>query len=491
MDPRILKLTQSSAIYGIGNMLQRFAGLLLLPLFTRHLTTAEYGVYALLTILGALVQPIFELGMSAAIGPSYFKGKDRRDKDSVIWNALLISSISATILLLVIWTMPELAPRLALIGDEYAYAASLFLTGIAANIVLTPLAQKLQFEQRAKSFVATRLSGTLAFALISAFTVVVLDRGVLGMVEAQAAGYLLSFVLFFIFARPKGRLRTDWSILKAILKTGLPMVPSFAFLFIMANAGRYALQFYAGESAVGTYSVGFQVGTAINILISALATAWYPFFMGYIDKREDAAIFFGKLTAYYVLSVGLICLSIFAFADVLIYYFVDDAFYDARKVVGLISLAFACTGLFNLFLPPVYFHGRVFMVAPIQVGAAALAILLAVSLCPWLGLSGAALSMFGGHAAMAAGLYLYNRQSQRLTFEIKYNWRRLLRFGLAALLIIVLSLYEASPQTWIFFLKPLVLISASIMSVWTTLAPSERRAALSFLTLRLSRFRRS
>lgn len=489
MDARIVKLTQSSAIYGIGNMLQRFAGLLLLPVFTRYLTPGEYGAYALLTILGALVQPIFNLGMNAAMGPSYFKAREARGKDRVIWSALLLCLVSASALLLIAWLQPQLALRAALVGDEYAYAASVFLSGIAANILITPLAQKLQFEQRAQAFVAIRVVGTLAFALVSVFTVVGLDRGVAGVVEAQTAGYLLSLALFFLFGRPHGPVRVERRILQSILRTGLPMVPSFAFLFIMANAGRYALQLYAGESAVGTYSVGFQIGTAINMLISALATAWYPFFMSYIDKREEAAILFGKLTTYYVLTVGCVCLAIFAGADLLSHYLVDPAFYDSRQVVGLISLAFACTGLFNLFLPPVYFHDRVYLVMPIQACAAGVSILFAALLVPRIGLIGAALSMLAGHLSMATMLHLHNRLAKPLSFKIEYAGAPLLRFIGPALFILLLSAWDAPPENWSFYLKPPILISAALLSVYGALGSTERRQLTALLCLRHLRSR--
>ena len=47
----ITRLAKGSMVYGIGGMLQRFVGLLLLPFFTSVLSTEDYGVVALISLV--------------------------------------------------------------------------------------------------------------------------------------------------------------------------------------------------------------------------------------------------------------------------------------------------------------------------------------------------------------------------------------------------------------------------------------------------------
>lgn len=64
------RLLASTAIYGLGAMASRLVTLLLLPVFTAHLVPADYGVVAMLTVVGGFVAPIFTLGLGSSIGSS-------------------------------------------------------------------------------------------------------------------------------------------------------------------------------------------------------------------------------------------------------------------------------------------------------------------------------------------------------------------------------------------------------------------------------------
>lgn len=73
MKQQILNLGKDSLIYGVGSVVTRFIGLLTLPIFTAYLTPEEYGVLAMLGLLTMVAQPVFSLGLAAAMGPSYFR----------------------------------------------------------------------------------------------------------------------------------------------------------------------------------------------------------------------------------------------------------------------------------------------------------------------------------------------------------------------------------------------------------------------------------
>ena len=101
---------------------------------------------------------------------------------------------------------------------------------------------------------------------------------------------------------------------KELLRLGLPLVPSFAFLFILMHSNKYILEWHSGLEAVGIYSIGFNFGMAISIITGGIATAWYPFFMSYLNKLDEARLVFGRILTYYFLAIGLLCAAFFIFA---------------------------------------------------------------------------------------------------------------------------------------------------------------------------------
>ena len=70
MGGGIRGLASGTAIYGVGEVLSRAVGFLLLPLLTAYLTPADFGISSMLAALTFLLTPLFSLGMGAAIAPA-------------------------------------------------------------------------------------------------------------------------------------------------------------------------------------------------------------------------------------------------------------------------------------------------------------------------------------------------------------------------------------------------------------------------------------
>jgi len=62
---RLRALAGQSAIYGVGPVVARFAGLLLLPIYARHLGTAEVGRVGQMVALVAVGATIAQLGLES------------------------------------------------------------------------------------------------------------------------------------------------------------------------------------------------------------------------------------------------------------------------------------------------------------------------------------------------------------------------------------------------------------------------------------------
>src|ERR1700687_1213537 len=67
MLKKLLALLSDTATYGMSNVIGQGVQFLLLPVYTRYLGPAEYGVYAMLAIVTLLFGPLANLGMTNAI----------------------------------------------------------------------------------------------------------------------------------------------------------------------------------------------------------------------------------------------------------------------------------------------------------------------------------------------------------------------------------------------------------------------------------------
>src|SRR5438309_944381 len=220
------------------------------------------------------------------------------------------------------------------------------------------------------------------------------------MIEAQLAGGALSLLLYLVLAAPRLRFRLDLRVGHELVRLGLPLIPGFVFLFVIHQGNKYVLQWFHGPDAVGVYSIGFNLGLAMALAVSAFQSAWLPYFMSFVDKRDEARTLFSRILVYYVLGFGTVSLLFFMAAKPVVMIMAQPAFHEAYQVVGLSASAQFLAGMFSVLLPGVYFAKDVRYVSVVEAGAAAIAIGLDLLLIPPFGVLGAAIALALGALAM-------------------------------------------------------------------------------------------
>ncbi len=423
-------------IYGLGSIITRFIGLFTLPLFTTYLKPEEYGVLAMLALLTMLAQPVFSLGLSAAMGPSYFERDNPQNKSKVVWSVFAINVVSSIMLFTAAWLIPVTLGQLVRLPSEYAPLVSLSLTGCTLTILVTSFTQRVQFEKQAKLYVAATISTALTAILVSVITVIFLGLGVKGMVIGQLAGNTVTFFAYLLISLKTTKPAASFTLARELLRQGLPLVPSFAFLFILMHANKYILEWQAGLDAVGIYSIGFSFGMVISIVTVGIASAWYPFFMSYINRQSDARLIFGRIFIYYVLGVGLICLLIFLVAKPAVMLLTQEIFHDSYVVVGLVAMANFAHTVFNFFLPGIYFHKEIKYVSFVQGLAALISLPVNYCLIASYGVLGAGIGLAVNNFMMAGLMYGWNYLHRARYLIIPYEWGRVSSFAIFALFVI-------------------------------------------------------
>ena len=77
------RLARTGAAYQVGEALAKGVAVVLLPVYTRHLTTADYGTADLLLTLVILVSIVIRLGLVEAFVRFYYDDADPERRDRV------------------------------------------------------------------------------------------------------------------------------------------------------------------------------------------------------------------------------------------------------------------------------------------------------------------------------------------------------------------------------------------------------------------------
>ena len=169
-------------------MANRLVALLLLPAFTAHMVPADYGVVAMLTVVGGFVAPVFTLGLGSSISIVYFNTTNPAERGAILWSAGTILLASALLLTLLGWVLRHTLSSIVLADEGYGAHTAVAMATTAFGILATPWQLKLQFEERPTAFVLVSFLGLVATVGVSLWLVVGREKGAMGALIGSLVG---------------------------------------------------------------------------------------------------------------------------------------------------------------------------------------------------------------------------------------------------------------------------------------------------------------
>ncbi|MBW3600796.1 MAG: oligosaccharide flippase family protein, partial [Planctomycetes bacterium] len=79
------RLTSKATVYALGMLMLRGLNFFLLPLYTRILSSEDYGIIAVTTTITMLLTIVLPLGMHNALAKSYHASKTADERAEAIW----------------------------------------------------------------------------------------------------------------------------------------------------------------------------------------------------------------------------------------------------------------------------------------------------------------------------------------------------------------------------------------------------------------------
>ena len=87
----ILKeFSKDTIVYGLGNGIKKFIGILLLPLYTRALSPADFGILDTLGTLLFFISAFFNLGLDSASSFYFFQPSDEKERGEILFTTFIL-----------------------------------------------------------------------------------------------------------------------------------------------------------------------------------------------------------------------------------------------------------------------------------------------------------------------------------------------------------------------------------------------------------------
>jgi O-antigen/teichoic acid export membrane protein len=436
-----MTLLRGSAVYGIANFGTRaISFFFLLPLYTRYLSPADYGIISLAETVAAFVMSVAVLSLDDAMRRFYFHYRDDSLQLERYLSTIFTSSIFliAAVLAIALTTGPQLLtvllPRFSV--PFYPYIALAIAAACATQIwqfrlVLFQL-QGREASYAMLSVIAFALTATACIALVA-----FLHMGAYGMLMGKLIAASATVLLTVPFLYRSVRFGWAGKYVAESLRFSLPMVPYSLAALGMDIADRFILQYFRSNSEVGVYTVAYTVGMVMFLATISLWQAWAPLYYG--SAKTDSRDVLGRLTSgLIVLLVGMATIGVLI-GPVFTSYVLDSRYLVASRVIPWVVVAYFCHALFAFFQLAALQEKRTVLILGITLTAFASNITLNIVLIPRLGMFGAAYANLAAFALEALLMYIY---AQRV-YRLPYDMRRIV----AAILVLLASLV-VSQQNW-------------------------------------------
>jgi O-antigen/teichoic acid export membrane protein len=434
MIERLKELLRHSAIYGLGSIVARVLGVLLLPLYTRYLSPSDYGLIETLIALSAVLTALVAQGMKSAFFRFYFDSVEPERRHLVVRTAFWYVMVASTAVTVVgIALAPQISWLLFATHGHSGLVIAAFV-GFWAALNYEQMTSLFRVEQRSTAYVAATLANVAITIAATIVLVVVFDKGPLGVLVGNFTGTLIVYAALLVYSRRALGLQFDRSLYRAMNRFGLPLVPSAVALWLTNFSDRFFLIKLADAHEAGLYSIGVRVASAIVLLLTAFRMAWPAFAYSIEDDREAQRTYSFVLT-YVVFVCCWLALALGLLAPWIVKLITTKPFYPAENIVAPLAFGVAA---FGAFVVVQIGTGRARQTRSnwlVTGAAAAVNVALNLALIPPYGRMGAAIASVVASTLLFVGMAW---RAQRV-FPVSYQWRRVATLALAAVGLTVLG----------------------------------------------------
>src|SRR3990172_11798123 len=309
MKSELKNLGKHTIIYGAGILLGRIVSFIMLPIYTRYLTPADYGVLELLTITTDVISIISGIGLTSTVMRFYSKYDNQEEKNKVVSTAIIVMSVPYLIANLVCVLLSGKFSVLVFGSVDYTFYFQLsFVLLFLQSGIDIPFAL-IRLKENSLLFILTNVSKLIIQLSLNIYFVMILKLGVAGILYSSLIAYLLisSFLIFYTVRSVGFAFSFQRSF--EMLRFSYPLIFWSLGSFILTFSDRYFLNIYSDLRTVGIYFLVYKFGFLLVALDAPFSLIWEPKRFE-IAKQFDGFLIYKKVFMYLNIVLFIISLLI-------------------------------------------------------------------------------------------------------------------------------------------------------------------------------------
>lgn len=342
MMGKYTRLGKNTLIVFIGGAGSKLVGILMLPLYTRWLSTSDYGITDMVTVYATLLLSI----VTCCIYDSIFifpKGQELKVQEEYFSSGLIFSLMMLVITACLFAAVSSIP---VFYGVDSIFMEYIWLIyGILCTSFLQTFVQ--QFVRSIGHVKIYSMTGVVLTVATAVYSIAFIPGwGVKGYIYAIILANLSATCYSFVCSRIYrfiDRMAVKKERCVEMLKYSIPLIPNAIMMWLVGALNRPVMESYLGVDAIGIFAVANKFPGILSMLFAIFLQAWSISVLEEFGKKDYAAFYNKILRLGVTLLIFLLCIVTFL-SKSMVSLFASHAFFEAWRYIPVLTLGivFSC-----------------------------------------------------------------------------------------------------------------------------------------------------
>lgn len=424
--------TKASFFFTICSFVQKGIALLTTPVFTRLLSTTEYGNYTVYQSWYAIAIIFCTLHVehgTFSTGLIKYENIKKRFAASLLG---LTTTLTIIFFLLALW----LKNVYGLLSD----ISNFMLLAMFLQILFVPSFSVWSANERFNFRYKKVIAFTLAYAILNPLLSIALIYITKDGSNARIAGMVIAQIIiggyFYLYLLKEGKCFFSKELWKFSILFSLPLIPHYLSETILQQADRLMIAFYIGKSEAAIYAVAYTISMMVTYVSNAINQSFLPYLYQSIKSDDTSKI--KTIQKELLILVLAACVLAMIFAPEILTVFATSDYSSAIEAIPPIVVSTYFIFLYNHFCyVEMYFEKNIFIMVA-SIAAALLNVILNSVFIPIFGFVAAGYTTLISYMAFCSLHYfMYKRIVKQKKLKSFYDVKALLVISTAAVFITV------------------------------------------------------
>ena len=379
--------------YTVGNILIKGITFITLPIFSRLLTTSQFGIYTTYMAYENTLAIILGLGMYASIKNAKIDYPDRVNQytSTLLW----LTVIPLCVCFILIIAFPQWLSQLLDLSQGLLLLLVFQSYGTA---MLSVSNSRLALDYNYGKYMGFAAFNTIMNIGLSILLILTFfnNQREYGRILGSAIPLVIIGLFVFITNQRAGKFSFDKKMAKYAFSVGFPLIWHYLSQQIQNQFDRIAITNIVGSSFTGIYSFAFSIATILNVIFYSTENVWSVWMFGKMAEGDYKKI--RDVSKKYMLLISTIAILMLVGSREVIMIMGDKSYWEGQVIFIPLLISIYLLYLYTIPVGIEYYYKQTKYIALMTAIAAAINVSLNYALIPRYGYIAAAYTTMLSHA---------------------------------------------------------------------------------------------